>query len=306
MCMLTYIPPFVQPDLEHLANGTLTNQDGHGFAIVAGNRLIVRHSMDEWKLIDMFGELRAKHASGPALFHSRFGTGGERSRRNCHPFRIGGDRRTVVGHNGVLPTIVHPGKGELRCDTRITAEDVMRGADLSSSDYRRRLANWMTPRNKFVILTVNPRYKQSAWIINESSGIWDSNGIWYSNDDYLPWTPPTDADRARWAQAGYWTGNTWYSESTTLGHPKETTATTAETDRARCVLCTSYGEIDPENFCRMCGTCQDCESDRLTGECQCHVPARTTTDEEDGAAAWWARQEALETAFSALPVTESD
>lgn len=304
--MLTYLPPMVQPDLDHLSNGALYNQDGHGFAIVAGNRLIVRHSMDEWSLLDMFGELRAKHAKGPALFHSRFGTAGTRDRRNCHPFRIGGDRRTVIGHNGVLPQVSQPAKGDKRCDTRLCAEDIMRGADLGDVKYRRSLGKWMTPRNKFVILTVNPKYKASAWIINESSGVWDRNGIWYSNEDYLPYVPPTAEDRARWAQAGYWTGNTWQSnESTVLGHASDQPTGGYWENDARCVLCTSYGEIDPAGFCLMCGTCQDCESDRLTGECQCYVPEPVSSDEDEGAAAYLARHNDLEAVFTKVCGTDT-
>ena len=71
MCLLTYYPADVQPDPDLLHTGTEWNDDGHGFAIVAGNRLIIRKSMDALDLINTFVKLRRKHRTGPAIFHSR-------------------------------------------------------------------------------------------------------------------------------------------------------------------------------------------------------------------------------------------
>ncbi|MGH3588983.1 MAG: hypothetical protein ACRDQ0_21965, partial [Pseudonocardia sp.] len=116
--MLTYLPENVQPDPEALSNGASINNDGHGFAIVAGNRLIIRHGMDPEVVIDHFMRLRAKHRHGPALFHSRWSTAGMVGKSNCHPFRIRGDRRTVLAHNGVFPGIAQPQRGDKRSDTR--------------------------------------------------------------------------------------------------------------------------------------------------------------------------------------------
>lgn len=186
MCLLTFFPEGVQPDTDALHNGTFTNDDGHGFAIVAGRRLVVRHGMDAVEMIDTFAKLRRKHPNGPALFHSRFGTGGKRSVGNCHPFRFGGDRRTVVAHNGILPEVVKP---DHRCDTRVAADEILPSwfGHLSAKANRDRLAKWIGAGNKLAILTVNPAYDRNAYLINESSGEW-ADGVWYSNGDYLPWT----------------------------------------------------------------------------------------------------------------------
>src|SRR5919197_328019 len=132
---------------------------------------------------------RHAHPHGPALFHSRFGTHGKRTIDNCHPFPIGGDNRTVMAHNGILPAVVQPAKGDPRCDTRIAAEDFLPLlGPLRARRTRLRLQQWMTPRNKIVILTVDQRFKDRAYILNEEAGIWDG-GIWYSNDGYLPPQP---------------------------------------------------------------------------------------------------------------------
>jgi hypothetical protein len=185
MCLLTYFPPNTQPDTDALWNGTLSNHDGHGFAIVSRGALIVRHGMNGDEMIELFASMRKRHADGPALFHSRFGTGGVYTRFNCHPFRFKNDRHTVVGHNGVLPETCQPGKKDKRCDTRYAADEVFpKGfGHLSNPVNRDKLGEFIGKSNKLVILTTNPEYDQSAYIINEDRGIWHE-GVWYSNTGY--------------------------------------------------------------------------------------------------------------------------
>lgn len=252
MCMLTFFPPSVQPDADRLKNGALLNDDGHGFAIVSGGRLIVRHSMDWEALIAQFVRTRAEHPDGPALFHSRWGTGGRRTKFNCHPFRFGGDRRTVVAHNGVLPLSMQPGRKDPRCDTRMAAEELFpRGwGHLSAGDNRASLAESIGAGNKLVILTVNPKYPDNAYLINEHRGVW-ADGVWYSNLDYLS-----------------------YDNS--------------PLDEEKCFFCRDLGDgIDPElGYCRTCGTCVDCLE--IDVDCQCWQPDKRAGD--DGYAEWWAAE----------------
>ena len=108
MCLLTFLPPDVQPDLSALINGAAVNDDGHGFAVVTHGRLLVQHGMHAEAMIAAFAAARRAHPQGPALFHSRLGTHGARTVANCHPFPVGGDDRTVIAHNGVLPAAVQP------------------------------------------------------------------------------------------------------------------------------------------------------------------------------------------------------
>src|SRR5262249_40587040 len=106
---------------------------------------------------------------------------------NCHPFIVGGDSRTVLAHNGILPTTVQPGRGDKRSDTRIAAEDFIPAfGSLRHRRTRLALARWMSPDNKMVILTVDRRFRERAYILNEDAGIWDG-GIWYSNTGYRPY-----------------------------------------------------------------------------------------------------------------------
>lgn len=264
--MLTYLPAGVMPDLSALRNGTVNNDDGHGFAIVANDRLIVRKSMFAEELINAFDRLRTKHPDGPALFHSRLGTGGQYSRYNCHPFYLGDDRQTVIAHNGIFGQVKVP-LTEDRCDTRIAAEDIIPrhfNAALTAID-RAALTAWAGKWNKLVILTVNPAYEDNAFLINEAGGAWD-NDVWYSNWDYLP---------HRSHVSGY-------------------------TDLGKCAYC-GNDEVDAVwGVCLYCDRCADCGMD-WQSDCQCWTPSERReitadlTDEEIGASAaydaWAARRE---------------
>ena len=261
MCLLTFLPPGVAPDTQALLQGALTNDDGHGFAIVAGDQLIVKRGLDAENLIEAFAAVRARHPEGPALFHSRLSTHGEISLDNCHPFTIGNDPRTVLAHNGILPAAVQPAKGDPRSDTRIAAEDVIPSfGSLRTRRIRQRLQRWITPRNKIVILSVDRRFKQPYFILNEASGIWDG-GIWYSNDGYLPLPP----NRWRMGTDDWdWPPEDYYGP--THGQWPDW----REDDFGRCGNCKAI--IDPrDGRCPYCGWCQDCQ--QMPGHCFCYTPA---------------------------------
>jgi hypothetical protein len=239
------------PDTSALLNGVYVNDDGHGFAIVTGDQLIIRRGMDAEAMIRAFDAARRRHPDGPALFHSRFSTHGHTGVGNCHPFPVGGDTRTVLAHNGVLPAIVRPARGDTRSDTRIAAEDYLpEFGSLRTRRSRMRFERWMTPHNKMVILTVDPRFKERAYILNETSGTWDGR-IWYSNDGYLP--PPPQAS---WPLDG----------DTSWNLPRARAAD----DLDRCGMCRAVIDVT-EDECRYCGRCFDCGE--LPEDCGCYTPA---------------------------------
>lgn len=255
MCLLTYFPPSVQPDTDALFNGTVTNDDGHGFAIVNGDRIIVRRSLDSVKLIDKFKELRAALPDGPALFHSRFGTAGSISKKNCHPYWIGGEQHSVVGHNGVLSSLFQPRGDDRRSDTKVMAEDFLPFnpfGSLTNPAAQDQLGEFIGGYNKLVFLSVHPTFSdQQAIIINEDRGIWD-DGVWYSNSDYRGW-------RGMHSTPAYTYPYTSTGDYTVFGGRKATT----------CKECFSLGSVDPEyGYCGFCGWCKDCE--QASGSCLCY------------------------------------
>lgn len=258
MCLLSFFPAGVMPDADALENGAIFNDDGHGYAIVvpSARRIIVDRGMDAKEMIKSFVDARRVFPDGPALFHSRMTTDGVTNLLNCHPFPIGGDCRTVLAHNGIMP--LRPSKGDPRSDTRIVAEQHIPRAYGTLRRRRARLAfeRWLGSWNKVVILTVDPRYRDHAFILNEDEGIWDG-GTWYSNSMYQDWrvrtkVPPAWLDDDDWtmdvirtADGNVATGHCW--------------ACQAPVDY-------SLGE------CPLCGICFDCGE--KPERCLCYVPSR--------------------------------
>jgi hypothetical protein len=241
MCLLTFFPAGVLPDCEALRNGAYANDDGHGYAIVDSDRIIVGRGMDAEAMIESFALLRAASPDGPALFHSRYSTHGVIDVDNVHPFAVGGDERTIIAHNGVLPSSVQPVKGDARSDTRIAAEDFLpRFGSLRTRRARARFENWMTPYNKIVILTVDRRFKDRAYILNERAGTWDG-GIWYSNSGYQP----------------------------VAGGGSSLAFSRFEYEYA-CPECSSLLDAFDQD-CAECGWCADCCE--MPEFCQCYLPA---------------------------------
>lgn len=259
MCLLTYIPAGIMPDTEALFNGTMINDDGHGYAIVdrAGDRIIVDRGMDAKDMIACFAAKRAQFPDGPALFHSRLATDGATTLTNCHPFDVGGDPRTVLAHNGIMP--LRPSKGDFRSDTRIVAESYVPKAYGTLRRRRARLAfqKWMGQWNKVVILTVDPRFRANAFILNEKEGLWD-NGIWYSNDMYKGYylAPARKGDAYGLDEDGWGWEPPWITSDTP----------------DRCWKCGSRVNYKTHGECPDCLVCFDCGE--KPDSCLCYVPTR--------------------------------
>lgn len=240
MCMLTFFPAGAMPDVDALTNGAYVNDDGHGFAIVSGGEVLVEHGMSADDTIAEFARLRHLHPRGPALFHSRLCTHGAVGLPNCHPFRLGHDGRTVLAHNGILPSEVQPRAGDTRSDTRIAAEDFLPDepfGSFGSQRGRERMAKWLGHYNKVVILTVNPRYRDNSYVINEEAGVWH-DGTWYSNRDYLAHhSAATAASGAWWGDEGQ------YAHDESAG--------------STCVWCETVNDTRYW-YCGECGACPDC------------------------------------------------
>lgn len=256
MCLLTYLPEGIQPNTVALTRGAKFNDDGHGFAIVIPRygkhgRILVRKSMKAAKLINEFAMLREVYPDGPALFHSRITTDGVTDLFNCHPFMLSGDKRTVIGHNGILPKSVRPDKGDPRSDTRIFAQEVAGKFALHTQLGRTLAGEWMGSFNKIVVLSVDPTFDQYGYIVNEDEGIWDE-GIWYSNSSFRGY---------RTYSPGSWTG-TGYGD--TVGDWEwclTGCGAQAATVNPYSLICTR---------CRTCSVCLDCP-------CQCYLVSEKTT-----------------------------
>jgi len=250
MCLLTFYPNGIMPNVEDLTNGGFQNDDGHGYAIVnkTDNRIITGKSLHFDSLLDEFLIMRKLHPNGPAMFHSRIATHGSEEEYNCHPFNYNYQKDTVMGHNGILPIVCQPGKKDPRSDTRILATQFLpKRTHLRfwTKQGKKNLELFIGPLNKLVFLTVNPVYRKDHFIINEKEGIWTSEGIWYSNSSYQPYSYtiiPKQYDWDKW-----------------------------DNDWEKCPHCFSWGTTEySTRICSFCKMCTDC--DDLAVECQCYTP----------------------------------
>lgn len=276
MCLLTVYKPGAPIVREHLENGCCVNPDGFGFAVIVGDRIEVGKSMDADAAIEAFTRVREAHPDGWALFHSRITTDGDTNEDNCHPFPIGGDERTILAHNGILPRSARPVGKDKRSDTRILAETLIpRGmfGRMRNRSGRRRLEKWMGIENypnKLVIFTVDPRYRGSAFILGESLGTWVGD-VWHSNSSYLPRPKYTgfysSAPRMSAEYEAYLAGSISYAEYIDLKFP----STTPIVGGDRCPQCLSTTSVDQRyGYCRDCKLCMDC-GDTLEW-CMCYDP----------------------------------
>lgn len=232
-----------------LLTGGINNPDGHGWAVITrdGRDIIIGKSMKIEDAVDDFMSTRAKHLGGPALFHSRWATHGTVDLFNVHPFYAGHSQQTVMAHNGILPCI--PAKGDKRSDTRLFADELL------STKYRRldkprafqAMTNFIGTYNKLVILTVDKRYRENAYIVNEKAGHWDTaTGVWHSNYDYLA---PTSGK--------YWAAP---AKGETVGKGTRDTQT-------GCDIC-GMGWVSSAGYCDECNSCEDCYETKA--DCLCY------------------------------------
>jgi glutamine amidotransferase len=268
--------------MDALERGTDNNPDGHGWAIVLpdAQQIVVGHSMIADEALTQFEIARKALPAGPALFHSRIATAGEVTTYNTHPFYVGGDRRTVLAHNGILPSDAQPGKGETRSDTHLLADKWIpkrRFGHFWSRKGRKRLAKWCGYGNKLVLLTVDDAYTQYSYIINEHAGDWHGN-IWYSNDSWNRepwWMHPKYQSKYASSYTAWWDDTDVTVIGTrALDASKSGTESTSKelvpvpSSEEACQFCLAKGYIsDVTYMCWCCHTCQLCA--RGFDNCRC-------------------------------------
>lgn len=214
--MATLIPAGVEIPWTGLKNGSITNKDGHGFAIASEE-----HGIEIFKSM-VFAETEAalkvareKHGiNSIVMFHSRWGTHGEYGEYNVHPFVVEEDDEgniiTVMCHNGVLPSKYHPAKekrsgggwnkelkkhvpgevtepGDRRSDTRIFVDeeavtfcDTALGVPTRSGG--KKIGKIIGSGNKLVFLSIKSGLPK-ARLINAHMGDF-IKGVWFSNSGY--------------------------------------------------------------------------------------------------------------------------
>lgn len=276
MCMITYIPAGVQIPAEGIENGSIFNDDGHGWAVASTNGLFVGKSMKFEESFESFVETREREGmSSLAMFHSRFGTHGIMGEFNVHPFPVGDRGDTVMMHNGVLPAQFHPLQHDARSDTRKFADQIGSYVDNERGIPSRRgggdLGRIIGMGNKLVFLSVRSG-EPKVRIINADAGHWEE-GVWYSNDGHRPHYLGRKGKGAGthysdnwWNDDDQWVkgeDNIWRRQSKPSVY-----------DTMVCPYCEKHGEEGEVDWvsmtCKVCWTCLDCE--QVIDDCLCFTP----------------------------------
>lgn len=174
------------PTREELEQGACKNPHGFGFAIIADGKIISERTMKAERSIDRFLMFRKKYPSEIAIWHARIATHGGKNEGNCHPFKVGGDDRTYLAHNGILR--VPMAKDEHRSDSRVFADEVLPalgGVTALDNPYKHLMIEGWASGSKIAVLTVDPEAKSQCYIINEDAGKWDLKDIWWSNQSHI-------------------------------------------------------------------------------------------------------------------------
>lgn len=262
MCLLMVTMGQV-PDYNSIVNASNNNPDGFGYAIHYGDRIITSRGMNAQKTIDKFFDaLEGAGTDFVAMYHARITTHGDSIIENAHPFRVGGRKDIILGHNGMLP--IHPKKGDRRSDTRIFAEDILPNLgveSLDSNDSFKRLEGWAAG-SKLAILSNAPELRDSVYIVNEHLGDWDEN-VWWSNSSYK--------HSYTFYGSGYYSRGLWSSEDLLDADRKALTAEIENVDFT-CYVCMTQvtEEALYDGVCTVCNSCLECYDHAVA--CLCYNP----------------------------------
>jgi hypothetical protein len=289
--MISYVPGGVDIPVRGITNGSIINNDGHGWAVAAGDTLLVGKSMVFEEALDEFLEARLALGQGAvAMFHSRFGTHGEEGEYNIHPFHFAED--SVMAHNGILPSKFHPNYQDRRSDTRIFVDRHARFVDNPNGVPSRRGAAVLGRRiglgNKLVFISTrsgSPKVR----IVNADQGV-QTDGLWYSNTGYLTdyswygYTGRRPMDKYDWAEteadrqarAGW---SDYMDEACVDDEGKDLVLYTP----TPCRQCGSKDLDEEYGMCNACGSCLDCDDN--FAYCMCWRPGGMSWNPSAGAMA---------------------
>lgn len=188
MCLLSFHDTGVIADYDVMRHGADNNPDGFGFAVHTGDRILRGRGLEFERVYADY--VSAMSSGGVSMFHHRWATHGAITKKNCHPFYVGGDSRTLLAHNGILPVSIPV--GDLRSDTRLFADKVLPalgGLGALDGDTLSAELSKVVAGNRLVILTTDPTSSADWFIIGEASGHWVGRS-WFSNHSYVPYVVP--------------------------------------------------------------------------------------------------------------------
>lgn len=266
MCIATLIPSGVEIPWDALRNGSIVNDDGHGFAIASkALGLEVFKSMKYNETEAALEEARERHGiSSIVVFHSRFATHGTTNEFNIHPFYTDDKQETVMVHNGVLPLEFHPVGNDARSDTRVFAARVASEVTKNGVPSRRAAANLgsiIGMGNKLIFLSVatgEPKVR----IVNAFLGEQEM-GCWFSNTGYQA---RSYRYGGTWGGVGKY-GSVWDWDE--IEDEEKSLFSRPQYVNKDCQWCKGVETVDTfTSYCDVCDMCADCDS--MLRDCSCY------------------------------------
>jgi hypothetical protein len=261
MCLLMVAQAGATPKDSYLRCACHNNPDGFGYAIHAGDRIVTGRGMNWGSVVDEYYETLERYPDSWSMFHARLATHGSETKSNCHPFRVGGNEKLILAHNGILPLTLP--KRETRSDTRYFAEVVLPrwskkeghiSGILDNPENFKQLEKWASG-NKLAIFSTFKKLSKPVYIVNESLGTWD-DGIWWSNSSHK--------DMYRWV----------YSEKPVDSKEEEV----VYNYEWNCYICEAAIDDNALDYgrCNSCNSCLDCYENEQT--CLCYTPNSVVKD----------------------------
>lgn len=230
MCMIGLKMPGTDFPDELLEAAADSNRDGFGFMYAKDDKLHVHRSMNMGSILKVVKQIPT---DAPAAVHCRIGTHGERTKENCHPFRI--IDGLYLMHNGILPLKDPDNK---RSDTALFATYLRRLLEpdpslFMSEEFRvlvRMAIEAGYASNKLLFM----RNDGEVWVVNYDAG-YDYGDIWISSNpfSYVRTTPSTPSTPST---PYVWSGKDGYQKTDSAPSTSTSTAATS----------TAVSEEDPK------------------------------------------------------------
>lgn len=248
MCIAIYHDAGVCLDANEFRLSWKNNPDGGGFAYINSvGRIVTYKTMSFDKMYEAYYEAQARNSESPFLVHFRIATHGTVNEYNCHPFEVGKDMALI--HNGIIPVLIS--KTDKRSDTRVFVEEYLPRLPFNWQDdeYLFSMVEEFIGSSKVVLLTNRDSADSNMYILNESSGHWNTaKNTWYSNSSYCS----VPKNKSLWKPGA---PKSYEPVPLAIDHPLDV-----------CTQCMSPSVFD--DMCYTCGICQDCNMSDI--ECMCY------------------------------------
>ena len=180
MCVVIVKPTGSTVDVDDLRQCWYSNPQGAGIAWAEKGKLYIEKGIMEWGVFKEFWEAR-DWTDVSAIIHFRIATHGKVDEDNTHPFWVF-PGQLAFAHNGMMD---FEKESQTISDTQVFNRYILKQLPrnfLSNSGIRVMMEDFIGSGNKLAFIDKDGEIS----IVNEESGMWESNGCWFSNEHWKP------------------------------------------------------------------------------------------------------------------------